>query len=78
MDHLAARSLPFIWSRLRAPCLRPIAAASYTAMDSHLVQAVLFVFPEVLLVVTALYILVGRYVGLRLLELRRFRWLLVR
>ncbi|MEW6775129.1 MAG: UUP1 family membrane protein [Bdellovibrionota bacterium] len=52
-------------------------ALVYAAFDSHLLQAVVFVYPEVLLAVLAAYLLIGRWVGLRLFEYKRFRWLLV-
>lgn len=51
---------------------------AHLAMHSYFIQALVFVFPEVMLVVLALYLMVGRWVGLRLLEYHRFRWLLVR
>jgi len=37
----------------------------------------MFVFPELLLIVLATMILMGRYTGYRLLELWRFRYLLI-
>jgi len=37
------------------------------------IQYLMFYFPELLLVVLACMILLGRYTGYRLMELRRFR-----
>lgn len=48
----------------------------YWVLDQHFVQAVVFTFPEVLLATAAGFLLIGRYVGIRLLEFWRFRWLL--
>lgn len=55
-----------------------VAAACYAVMDLRLVQHLVFVFPETLLIVLALTLLVGRYTGYRLSELRRFRELVQR
>jgi len=49
----------------------------FLVMESHLVQALVFGFPEVLLAVAASYLVIGRWLGMRLSEYRRFRWLLV-
>jgi hypothetical protein len=48
----------------------------YATIDSFFVQAVVFVFPEVLLGVVAASLVVGRWTGMRLTEYRRFRVLL--
>lgn len=45
----------------------------YLVMNLHAVEHLFFVFPELLLVVLALTLLLGRYTGYRLTELRRFR-----
>ena len=45
----------------------------YTVIRTQELQHLAFVFPELLLIVLALSILMGRYRGYRLLELRRFR-----
>ena len=50
-----------------------VAALCYAIMDIDTVQHMVFVFPELLLVVLAFALLLGRYTGYRLLELRRFR-----
>lgn len=49
------------------------AAITYYVFSFDIVQHVLFVFPEILLLVLALMMLLGRYTGYRLLELFRFR-----
>lgn len=50
-----------------------VAALGYLAMSSTYLGHLVFVFPELLLVVLAATLLVGRYTGYRLLELWRFR-----
>ena len=50
----------------------------YLVFDSFVVQAVIFVFPEILLAILGLYLLLGRFVGMRLFEYHRFRWLLAK
>lgn len=50
-----------------------IAALTYLVMGLETVQYLVFVFPELLLVVLGLTILMGRYTGYRLSELIRFR-----
>lgn len=50
-----------------------IAALTYLIMTVKYVEHMAFVFPELLLVLLAGTILLGRYAGYRLLELRRFR-----
>ena len=50
-----------------------VAALSFMVMSIAFVQHVVFLFPELLLVILALTLLLGRYTGYRLLELRRFR-----
>lgn len=50
-----------------------VAAACYAMMDLETVKHVVFVFPELLLLVLAATLLVGRYTGYRLVELIRFR-----
>lgn len=53
-----------------------VAALAYMVMTNQLMSHLVFVFPELLLVVLALSLLLGRYSGYRLLELIRFRALL--
>jgi hypothetical protein len=50
-----------------------VAAIAYLVMDILWLEHLIFVFPELLLLVIAAALLVGRYTGYRLLELRRFR-----
>ena len=50
-----------------------VAALAYLVMGLDAIEYLVFVFPEVLLIVLALILLLGRYTGYRLLELRRFR-----
>ncbi len=54
-----------------------VIVCAYAVMSSFLLQAVVFGFPETLLAVGAAYLALGRYVGLRLAEYGRFRWLWV-
>jgi hypothetical protein len=49
------------------------AAIAYMIMSISYLEHLLFVFPEILLVLLAATILLGRYSGFRLLELRRFK-----
>ncbi len=53
-----------------------VAALAYIVMINQQMNHLVFVFPEILLVVLALSLLLGRYSGYRLLELIRFRALL--
>jgi hypothetical protein len=53
-----------------------VAAISYVIMEITWLEHLMFVFPELLLLVVAATLLTGRYTGYRLLELRRFRALL--
>ncbi|HHQ14439.1 MAG TPA: hypothetical protein ENK16_05385, partial [Chromatiales bacterium] len=50
-----------------------VAACCYLVMDAPLVRHLVFVFPESLLIILAVMVLLGRYTGYRLTELRRFR-----
>jgi hypothetical protein len=50
-----------------------IAALGYLSMSSRFLGHLIFVFPELLLVVLAMTLLLGRYTGYRLTELWRFR-----
>ncbi|RMF97090.1 MAG: hypothetical protein D6727_06440 [Gammaproteobacteria bacterium] len=50
-----------------------VAALCYLAMDLRWSRHLVFVFPESLLLILAAMLLIGRYTGYRLLELRRFR-----
>ncbi|AMN46678.1 hypothetical protein ACG33_06130 [Steroidobacter denitrificans] len=53
-----------------------VAAISYVVMEIAWLKHLMFVFPELLLLVVAATLFAGRYTGYRLLELRRFRALL--
>jgi hypothetical protein len=50
-----------------------IAALAYLAMKQANLQHLVFVFPELLLVLLAITLVLGRYSGYRLTELFRFR-----
>ncbi len=50
-----------------------VAAIAYWVMGLPTVRHVVFVFPEVLLILLAITLLIGRYTGYRLSEIRRFR-----
>ncbi len=49
----------------------------FMLIESYRVQAVVFVFPEVIIGVVAASLALGRWTGMRLTEYGRFRWLLV-
>lgn len=55
--------------------LGSLAAASlgYAAMSNPLLEHVVFIFPELMLVLLAVVLLLGRYTGYRLTELGRFK-----
>ncbi|MBF0454433.1 MAG: UUP1 family membrane protein [Magnetococcales bacterium] len=50
-----------------------VASLCYVVMTHDMVEHLLFVFPELLLVLLAITLLLGRYTGYRLMELVRFR-----
>lgn len=50
-----------------------VAALGYLVMSNDILNHLIFVFPEVLLLILALTLLLGRYTGYRLTELWRFR-----
>src|SRR5918994_7854609 len=50
-----------------------VAAVAYVIMGIAALEHLIFVFPELLLLVIAMSLLAGRYTGYRLLELRRFK-----
>jgi hypothetical protein len=50
-----------------------VAAVAYLVMGIAALAHLVFVFPELLLLVIAAALLAGRYTGYRLLELRRFK-----
>ena len=49
------------------------ATIAYLIMSIKYVEHLVFVFPEILLILLAATLLLGRYSGFRLLELRRFK-----
>lgn len=53
-----------------------VASITYLAMSNRYVEYLMFNFPELLLVIMGLCLLMGRYMGMRLSELRRFRELI--
>jgi len=50
-----------------------VAAIAYLVMNEPHMEHLVFVFPELLLVLLAVILLLGRYSGYRLLELKRFK-----
>jgi hypothetical protein len=50
-----------------------VAALAYLVFRTEIVQHLAFVFPELLLVVLSVMLLLGRYTGYRLFEYYRFR-----
>lgn len=48
---------------------------AYLAMQSRTMEAVFLAFPELFLVIIGIMLLLGRWMGLRITEYRRFRWL---
>lgn len=55
-----------------------VIAACYAVMDSLFLQSMFLAFPELLLVVIALNMWLGKWIGLRLMEFIRFRKLIFR
>ncbi len=50
-----------------------VAVAAYYVMGLYVLRTYLFAFPELLLIIMALLLLLGRYTGIRVIELWRFR-----
>ena len=50
-----------------------VASVAYLAMGMRWLEHLIFTFPELLMLVLAIVILLGRYTGYRLTELTRFR-----
>lgn len=50
-----------------------VASLAYVAMNIDYLHHLIFIFPELILLILAIVILLGRYSGYRLLELRRFK-----
>ena len=53
-----------------------VTSFAYLAMNSRTMEAVFLAFPELFLVVVGLMLLLGRWIGLRLSEYRRFKWMI--
>jgi hypothetical protein len=49
-----------------------VAAVAYWVMGLDTVRHLVFVFPEILFILLAVTLLIGRYTGYRLSEIRRF------
>lgn len=56
-----------------AACSAAVAAATHEIINSQVLQDVFFAYPELLLAVITIQILLGRYTGYRLSEYLRFR-----
>lgn len=54
-----------------------VIAACYAVMDSLFLQSLILAFPELLLVVIALNLWLGKWIGIRVLEFLRFRRLIL-
>lgn len=50
-----------------------VAIFAYLVMGMHWLEHLIFTFPELLLIILAAVLLLGRYTGYRLVELRRFK-----
>lgn len=48
---------------------------AYAAMNSRTMEALFLAFPELFLIIGAAMLLLGRWMGLRITEYKRFRWL---
>ncbi len=55
-----------------------VAALVYFIINSRSMQAFILAFPELLLAIIGLNILLGRWIGLRVTEYYRFRWLMTK
>jgi len=55
-----------------------VIAAAYAVMDSLFLQSIILAFPETLLIIIALNLWLGRWIGMRVSEYARFRHLLVK
>lgn len=53
-----------------------VSAVAYFAMNSRTMESFFLAFPELLLIILGLNLMLGRWIGLRLTEYYRFRWLL--
>ncbi len=50
-----------------------VAVLAYIAMSNLFIEHLIFVFPELFLVLLAMTVMIGRYTGFRLMDLIRFR-----
>jgi len=53
-----------------------VVAAAYFVMNSRTMETFFLAFPELFLVIIAINLILGRWIGLRITEYPRFRWLL--
>jgi len=54
-----------------------VISGSYIFMDSLFLQSMILAFPELLFVIIALYLWLGKWTGMRVLEFFRFRKLIL-
>lgn len=52
-----------------------VAAAAYVVMSSSTVESLFLTFPELFLVIIAINLILGQWIGMRLTELFRFKWI---
>ena len=52
-----------------------VVLGAYVAMNSTTMEAIFLAFPELFLTIIAAMLLLGRWIGLRVTEYRRFKWL---
>ena len=53
-----------------------VASIAYLVMSSTTMEALFLAFPELFLVIIGINILLGRWIGLRLTEYNRFKWII--
>ena len=53
-----------------------VISVAYLAMNSLAMQSLFLAFPEIFLILITLNLWIGRWIGLRFIELWRFRWLI--
>ncbi len=53
-----------------------VASIAYLVMSSTTMEAIFLAFPELFLVIIGINILLGRWIGLRLTEYNRFKWII--
>lgn len=52
-----------------------VVVMAYLAMNSRTMEAMFLAFPELFLLIVGIMLILGRWMGLRVTEYRRFRWL---